>query len=321
MPMTTAVIAARNMLQAMIIIVLAFTLSVCSEGPPASWHMINVNSGTQGDANLIVIGDTTVIIDAGYIREAKANLVPYLKQLGISKIDHFFISHPHRDHYEGLAPVLDAGIKIDKLYYKIPADEVRDCCYSKSHFLKFVNYAKDHGATLIQPKTGFSLSLPNGSSLEILHAQEGNLPGTVLDVNDMSLIMKWYVNGLSVLFTGDLNHTLGEYLVADKRMEADIMKMPHHGGRSLAPNAFFDTVNPGYVLVPGPKSVWCSERGTRPREWVKTKMIPTWVNGINGNIKVEFARKNTTITPERASGDCKLKAFGTITFENSTRHP
>ena len=115
----------------------------------ASWHMINVNYGRlQGDANLLLIGNTSIMIDAGYAQEAKTEVLPYLKKLGIKKIDHFFISHPHRDHYEGLAPILDAGIAITNLYYKIPAPEVEDCCYDKGHFLKFVNYAKDRGTNL-----------------------------------------------------------------------------------------------------------------------------------------------------------------------------
>jgi len=34
-----------------------------------SWHLIDVNYGRlQGDANLLIIGDTTVMIDAGYVQ-------------------------------------------------------------------------------------------------------------------------------------------------------------------------------------------------------------------------------------------------------------
>ena len=231
-----------------------------ADQPVASWHMINVNSGKlQGDAHLLTVGNTNVMIDAGYITEARTFVVPYLNELGIKQIDHFFISHPHRDHYEGLVAVLNAGISIKNLYYKIPDPEVKDCCYSKRHFLKFINYAKDRGSKLIQPQTGFKLSLPHESTLEILHAQEGNLPDARFDVNDLSLIMKWKINGNSVLFPGDLNKKLGGILSTDPRMQANFLKMPHHGAASLAPNAFFDAVDPDYVLIPGPEWVWCKK--------------------------------------------------------------
>jgi beta-lactamase superfamily II metal-dependent hydrolase len=138
-----------------------------------------------------------------------------------------------------------------------------------------------------------------------LHAQEGNLPDANLDVNDLSLIMKWNINGSSVLFPCDLNKKLGGILSNDKRMRADFLKMPHHGAASLAPNAFFDAVDPDYVLVPGPEGTWCGERGLRPREWTMSRKLPTWINGIHGHVKVEFKRDEAVISPEREDGKCK----------------
>lgn len=294
----------------------ALVLKVVDQ-PVASWHMINVNSGKlQGDAHLLRIGNTTIMIDAGYASEARIAVIPYLKKLGIKQIDHFFVSHPHRDHYEGLAVILDAGIAIKNLYYKIPAEEVKDCCYSKRDFLKFINYAKDRGAKLIQPKKGFKLSLPNQSSLEILHAQEGNLPDARFDINDLSLIMKWAINGSTILFPGDLNQKLGGMLSSDQRMQSNFLKMPHHGAESLAPNSFLDVVNPDYVLVPGSSGTWCAERSLRARKWTISRKVPTWVNGMNGNIKVEFNKEETVITPEHINGNCKLRAFGLMSIKN-----
>jgi len=302
---------------------LLLAVTACTPSAPiASWHMINVNFGKlQGDANLLVIGDRVLMIDAGYYQEAKQAVIPYLQKLGITKIDDFFISHPHRDHYEGMAAILDAGIKIDRLYYKIPAPEIRDCCYNKADFLKYVNYAKSQGATLIRPKTGLRLNLPQQSWIEILHAQEGNLPSTRLDINDMSMIMKWHIAGMTVLFPGDLNLGLGRYLSQDQRMRADFMKMPHHGARSLAPNRFLDTVNPDYVLVPGPEWIWCGERGSRPRKWVMKKKIPVWINGTNGTIRVDFGLKQTIITPERVNKACKLQAYGKLIIHRNDSDP
>ena len=114
-------------LTGMLIITASLLLAVykqSNEGTIASWHMINVNAGKlQGDANLLMIGDQVVMIDAGYAQEAKTVVVPYFQKLDIKQIDHFFISHPHRDHYEGLARLLYAGIKIKNLYYKVPDPE------------------------------------------------------------------------------------------------------------------------------------------------------------------------------------------------------
>jgi len=130
--------------------------------------------------------------------------------------------------------------------------------------------------------------------------------------------MQWRVNGLTVLFPGDLNKKLGGILSKDHRMQSDFLKMPHHGATSLAPNTFFESVDPGYVLVPGPEQVWCGDRGARARKWTIARKVPTWVNGINGNVKVEFKKSETLISPEQADGKCKLREFGQLSIQNDT---
>jgi beta-lactamase superfamily II metal-dependent hydrolase len=112
-------------------------------------------------------------------------------------------------------------------------------------------------------------------------------------------------NGSTVLFPGDLNKTVGAHLSGDERMQAKFLKMPHHGLAGIAPNSFFETVNPKFVLVPGPKHLWCSSRGNQARQWVASRQVPTWVNGINGNIMVEFKPDETIISSERAEGECE----------------
>jgi len=288
------------------------------ETPRATWHMVNVNAGKlQGDANLIQIGQKTIMIDAGYHSEAKEHLLPYLRGLGIKQIDYFFVSHPHRDHYEGVRTLLENGIKIQKLFLRVPPKEICDreipwgCNYSD--VLNLVDEANQAGTFVIQPARGDLFDFGASSTIEILHAQEGDLPDQSLDINDLSLIMRWSINGIRVLFTGDLNQKVGALLSQDKRIQARFMKMPHHGAEGLAPNQFFDAVNPGYVLVPGPEWVWCSDRGARARQWTEAKKRPTWVNGLDGTVRVEFFRRYIQISPEFSDKGCRAGAPGPLT--------
>lgn len=87
-------------------------------------------------------------------------------------------------------------------------------------------------------------------------------------------------------------------------MQAEYLKMSHHGLATIAPNSFFETVNPKFVLVPGPAHLWCSARGNQAREWLATAQVPTWVNGLNGHVVVELNRNNTIVTAERLGGSC-----------------
>ena len=304
------------MIKYRIVLLLALLLlGACTSEPEATWHLVNVNATKlQGDANLIQTRNSVIMIDGGYYGEAEKHLIPYVATLGIKAIDHFFVSHPHRDHYEGLIALLDAGITVSNLHIRIPPKHICDReipwgCDMKD-IRSFMQKAIDHGTSIHHPEAGFLYQVTPNSTLEILHAQDDDLPTGTIDVNDLSLIMKWSINDTTVLFTGDLNDKVGTVLSSDPRMRSDFLKMPHHGATGIAPNEFFDQVDPDYVLVPGPKWIWCGERGAQARDWVEQKQLPVWINGIDGNIKVDFFDDRIVITPEIDSKECKLHAFG-----------
>jgi len=290
-------------------------LCACTKEPDATWHLVNVNATElQGDANLIQTPNSVIMIDGGYYGEAEKHVIPYVTALGIKAIDHFFVSHPHRDHYEGLIALLDAGITVSNLHIRIPPKHICDReipwgCNMKD-IRSFLQKAIDHGISIHHPEAGFLYQVTPNSTLEILHAQDDDLPTGTIDVNDLSLIMKWSINDTTVLFTGDLNDKVGTVLSSDPRMRSDFLKMPHHGATGIAPNEFFDQVDPDYVVVPGPKWIWCGERGAQARNWVEQKQLPVWINGIDGNIKVDFFDDRIVVTPEFDSDECKLRAFG-----------
>ena len=58
-----------------------------------------------------------------------------------------------------------------------------------------VNEAKAHGVSIHHPEAGLRYDFDSDSSFEILHAQED---ARNFDVNDLSLIMQWSINGSTV---------------------------------------------------------------------------------------------------------------------------
>ncbi|MBF0431871.1 MAG: MBL fold metallo-hydrolase [Fibrobacteria bacterium] len=274
----------------------------------ATWYMVNVNYGDpQGDAHVITIGEKVVMIDAAYHNEAKTAILPFLRQKGIRFIDEFILSHPHADHYQGVRDMLDDGIRFGNFYMKIPPKDVCDkeipvggCNYQDVLNLK--QEVENSGATVSDPKTGFRLALPNNSGMEVLLVQEGPSDDMISPaVNDLSIIMKWYVGDNSVLFAGDLGPVLGEHAAKDARMKADILKVPHHGGLGIAPDSFFDRVDPEASLVPAPQWVWCGERAVQARTWSERKKVPAFVNSLHGQVTVKFYGKGYEILTEKES--------------------
>ena len=310
----------HNVLRTIFAILLVFyPIITQSDEPIVSWHMINVNSDyLQGDAHLLLSTDKSIMIDTGYYTEAREMVLPYLDNLGVKKIDHVFISHPHKDHYSGLLAFLEAGVIVSNLYIRTPpeamCEQERPWGCDLDNIQTVIDLLRQSGTNIHTPSTGLSLTMSDDAKLQVVYAHQIGKDTDLVSVNDLSLVIKMYAGNKTVLFTGDLGRAIGNVLSADPEMGADILKMPHHGAHPIAPNAFFAKVAPKYIMVPSPEWVWCGERGTQARDWAAENDIPTWVSGIDGHVIVDFYKTKTTFSPEHASGRCKHGTFGSIVW-------
>jgi competence protein ComEC len=241
----------------------------------------------QADAHILTFTNGSVyVIDAGQ----RHKLTTYLKKNNINTIDEFFISHAHKDHYGGIIDVINSGIKIKTVYFNMPDKEACDrekpwgCDYD--HINKTLQFIKEHGIPIQSLKIGDIFLPQNNTVLVVLAAFDGNnTPIGKTDINDTSVIMKLVYGNTSVLFTGDLNAPLSNFLAKyPYNLKSDILKVPHHGTEGVATNAFFDAVSPKLALVPSPKDLWLSDRSKRIRDYFSSKNIPVLVSGIDGDV-------------------------------------
>jgi competence protein ComEC len=296
-----------------IVISILFIFIVCAgviscnltdSSPDLIWTMVKVNTSSQGDAHVIEVKrGKTILIDAGLRNIAQKQLIPFLEGNNIRHFDIVFISHPHKDHYQGILPILKAGIRINDIYFNIPNKEICDreipwgCQYKD--ILAYHQLLKDYDVKIHLAKAGQTFDLGNGATIKILYAFDGiNTPVGRTDINDLSLIMMLEQSGYKMLFTGDLNKKIGKYLASHAHdIQADILKVPHHGTEGCAPDSFFQAVNPKYALVPAPGRLWCSKRSSRIRSWFEKNEIPVFVNGFHGNVRVEIRKGRLQLRP------------------------
>lgn len=282
-----------------------FSCGLIDSSPDLVYTMVNVNTSRQGDAHVIQVKKgKTVLIDAGLRHIAQEQLIPFLENNKIRRFDIVFISHPHKDHYGGILPILKSGIKINEIYFNIPNKGICDreipwgCEYKD--VLKYHQILKDNAVEIKVAKAGQKFDLGNGATIKILYAFDGvHTPVGKTDINDLSLIMMLEQFGHKILFTGDLNRPIGKYLAQNASdIQAEVLKMPHHGTEGCAPNSFFKAVDPKYALVPAPRGLWCSKRSLRIRNWFQKEKIPVFVNGLHGHVKVEIQNRKLRILPE-----------------------
>ena len=210
----------------------------------------------------------------------------------IKKIDKVIITHFHNDHYGGLFSLLKAKISIREVYANLPDQGVceneRPWGCDFPHVLKTFDLLKRRKVSIKPVRAGEFIYNKDGTSLKVLYAFDGvHTPVGKTDINDTSLIMLLTQGKTKALFTGDLNYPIGKYLSMEgQRIEADILKIPHHGAEQTVPSNFFEKVHPKTALVPTPKNLWLSDRCKRIREYLEQKKIDTYVTGLHGDITV-----------------------------------
>lgn len=222
---------------AMIVLVLAFSIGAPRSALPghslsgAVAEITFLDVG-QGDCALIITPEgKTVLIDGGGIINnpgsvGEYSLMPYLKSRGIDHIDMMINSHPHDDHTDGLLSVL-AYLPTERLLCSDvwPDDEINR---------QLLAAAQANGTELVTVAAGDSYQLGDYLHLSFYHpdAAFGTLNGDDADANDASLVCEISMGEIDFLFTGDISGELLAAVCERYEVEAEIIKIPHHGSKT-----------------------------------------------------------------------------------------
>lgn len=201
-----------------------------------SIHFINVG---QGDSALIKFEDANILIDAGE-SDKGTDVVRYLNENNVEKLDMVIATHPHADHIGGMRVVLE-NIEVEKLILPRVPDELVPTTKAYENMLKT---AKKNNV-----KVSFIDSMQDYRFGDLLVK---NIPanGEYDDLNDYSIVTKLTFNGTSALFTGDITKTAESYLLDQGiNVKADLLKVAHHGSKGSTGQDFVDAVTPTDAVI------------------------------------------------------------------------
>lgn len=159
----------------------------------------------------------------------KAVVLPYLKSIGISRVNKVIISHGDNDHrggYQSVVNEIEIGETLTSVPEKLSGDNVLLCDSGK--------YWEWDGVTF-----------------EILHPDK-NYYQTGRKGNNRSCVLRIDNGYGSVLLTGDIETAAESVLISDKNvnLDVDILVAPHHGSKTSSTSAFISAASPEYVLFP-----------------------------------------------------------------------
>ena len=207
----------------------------------------------QGDATLIKLpyDEGVYLIDAGgamvFEKEkwaqreeeydpGKAILVPFLKSKGIKRIDKFIVTHADQDHIGGGVAILQS-FQVRELV--IPFEQRENF---KS--LPAIVQAVKQQILIKEARAGMNWN-DEGAAFHILHPSKKEE-----EKNESSIVIKASIAGLDWLFTGDLGHSGEEELMSRaESVDADILKVGHHGSKNSSSQQFIQAVSPLSAVI------------------------------------------------------------------------
>ncbi|MDR3597432.1 ComEC/Rec2 family competence protein [Clostridium sp.] len=194
-------------------------------------HYIDVG---QGDSELIQIGDKNILIDAGTSDKKALN---YLKSIGITKLDYVIATHPHEDHIGSMDDVIKE-FNIETFY----SPKVTTTTKTYENMIKAL---KSKNLKLTVPKVGDQLTIGT-ATLTFLAPNSDKYD----DLNNYSIVVKLKYGNNSFIFMGDAQDVSeGEILKKQLDVQADVLKVGHHGSHSSTTQEFLDKVNPKYAVI------------------------------------------------------------------------
>lgn len=265
--------------------------------PPPGRSAIAVTFLDVGDADAILLrlaDGRAALVDGGLSRgraplRGGTALPEQLRALGVRTLDFAVVTHPHPDHFAGLAAAAAGGLRVRELWLN-PQGELEQ---PGSAFARFVRELERRGTRLRRTPELCGEHPWGPARLRVLApcGSRGWNPGR--DENDNSLILRLSVGCSDVLLTGDAGLAAEAELLAGRApLEAEVLKVAHHGSRTASGDAFLARVRPRHAVVcaaprrpaaPGPPHEAVLER-------LQSHGAAVWLTGRDGALTLHVAR-------------------------------
>lgn len=189
----------------------------------------------QGDSIFIQLpNNKTMLIDAGEAYKSD-NVINYLNNLGITKIDYVIGTHPHTDHIGGLEEVINT-FDIGSIYMP------RASSTSKT-YEDLLTTISSKGLKVKTAKSGVVVLDEDNLKLEFIAPNSDSYS----ELNNYSAVLKLTYLDNTFLFMGDAE-TLSEEEITSE-IKADVIKVGHHGSDSSSSLEFVKKVSPEYAII------------------------------------------------------------------------
>jgi competence protein ComEC len=219
-------------------------------------------------------------LDAG-----RAVVVPFLRQLGVRRLDSLVVSHGDSDHIGGAASVLQAfpeAALIGRDIESLTAVAKTACVRGQRWRWDGVDFE------FLSPASGAGSGAGSGGRR-----------------NNHSCVLRVSNRAGSALLTGDVEHSVESELLGSERQKlaAAVLVVPHHGSKTSSSAMFIAAVRPDYALI----SAGYRNRYRLPAARILARYrrsgAQTLISGLEGTVSLVFAASEGVVLNSRYRRD------------------
>ena len=212
---------------------------------------ISVLDVGQADAILLQDGKRNIMVDVGNDVKDKVGdsggrqaLIKALDKAGVNRIKTVFVTHHHRDHMGNIMYVRG----------KYGVSNIYDSGYVNSGYKASVALDRDlragryNGQAL---KAGDKITIDKNYYIEVLAPGDFLSKKDLKNMNNTSLVLMLHYGSFKMLLTGDAEAPVEDALQQKygTALQADVLKVGHHGSKTSSYWPFVSKVKPKYALI------------------------------------------------------------------------
>jgi len=199
----------------------------------------------QGDSAYISTFAQKILIDGGGIANSDFDIgerviMPFLLNRKVLSLDYVIVTHFDYDHYGGLI-------------YLINNFSIKNIVVSKQFvmtegFIFFIEAVKEKNINIMVVEAGDIIYINKNVYIYILYPDNKYISD---NINNNSIVCKFIYYEYAVLFTGDIQNEVEEYLIKSygDMLKADLLKIAHHGSNTSSNKNFINLVNPDISII------------------------------------------------------------------------
>lgn len=261
------------------------TIAPGSVDSESKLRVIFLDVGQGASQLLISPTGQTMLIDAGN-NDREEQMVEYLEQYAVDRLDIVIGTHPDADHIGGLDAVINT-VDVGKIYMpKVQANT--------KTFESLLRSIKNKGLKVTTAKAGLQLDWDEQVDVTMIAPVVNGL-----DNNNMSAVIKVTYGDTSFLLTGDASSASEKEMIGSGvDLQADVLLVGHHGSKSSTTLSFLNQVKPEYAVIQVGDNSYGHPKETI-LERLRKKNIEVYRNDLQGTVEITSDGLDYQVTTER----------------------